>query len=727
VATPSGGATVSATVTNPGTGTARFDMEILGPLAQWACFESSGSCTPTARRFLNSGGSVTIPVVLSGLPSLARQTAVLAVQATASDGSSNPVITGVGHALVEVAGERGIGLEVAPTTITDDTLAPLPFQLGITNTGNLCDERYTMTFTSEPAGVVVTPETTSFVVPGGRSALVGAHAAAPAFGTYTLRVRVETDAANPLCPSAPSQGAEAELTLILSGDETAPVADAGANQQASVGVAVGLDGTQSYDPDGGSLSYVWSFESKPAGSALTNADIVGASTAQPSFTPDVPGAFVLALDVSDGALNDRDTTTVTAVAGPVADAGPDQQVLTGDLVQLDGSGSFDPDAGPGALANQWTFRAVPAGSALNDSDITDPDRATASFTPDVTGRFVIGLAVSDGDRTSTAATEVRAGAQNVPPVADAGDDVTSTPGGATVLDGGRSEDADQAPAPLGFAWRLVALPAGSALASSDLRDADTAAPSFTPDVAGTFVLRVVVSDGLDTDADNVAVRVGRGTGLEPAGDVFVRRADNHTNEGASIHLVVRGNSSRVLIRFDQNEIAAELGGRELLSAHLELQIEGPRPSGWGGAGGSLRVHRMTEPWSEGDGFYYRARPARNRTRGSGPGATWWCATDVAIEDRLRDCGGSDWWMRSTPRSNPQGIENPWLATPTDEVTIENRQTGTVLLDVTADVGAFLAGAPNHGWVVLKGPLGGGNLWLSSKEGLVPPKLVITAR
>ncbi|MDG2304457.1 MAG: hypothetical protein P8R42_07330 [Candidatus Binatia bacterium] len=57
--------------------------------------------------------------------------------------------------------------------------------------------------------------------------------------------------------------------------------------------------------------------------------------------------------------------------------------------------------------------------------------------------------------------------------------------------------------------------------------------------------------------------------------------------------------------------------------------------------------------------------------------------------------------------------------------IRNRQTGKVVFDVTADVAAFLSGTPNHGWAVLKEPKSGpATLWLDSREGPMPPRLVI---
>ncbi|MDF1567531.1 MAG: PKD domain-containing protein [Spirochaetaceae bacterium] len=52
---------------------------------------------------------------------------------------------------------------------------------------------------------------------------------------------------------------------------------------------------------------------------------------------------------------------------PVADAGIDQNIPTGNIVNLDGSGSLDPDLDP--LAYLWTFTMVPGGSILTGADV----------------------------------------------------------------------------------------------------------------------------------------------------------------------------------------------------------------------------------------------------------------------------------------------------------------------------------------------------------------------
>ena len=68
---------------------------------------------------------------------------------------------------------------------------------------------------------------------------------------------------------------------------------------------------------------------------------------------------------------------------PVADAGPDQDdVTTGDEVTLDGSGSFDPDTGPGILTYAWTLDSVPAGSPAT---LANADTVSPTFTADLGG------------------------------------------------------------------------------------------------------------------------------------------------------------------------------------------------------------------------------------------------------------------------------------------------------------------------------------------------------
>lgn len=80
---------------------------------------------------------------------------------------------------------------------------------------------------------------------------------------------------------------------------------------------------------------------------------------------------------------------------PTAAAGGYQTALAGGQVELDGSGSSDPDGDP--IAYHWSFVSFPDGAGPALSDPTDPMPA---FTADRAGLYVIELSVDDGTYTS---------------------------------------------------------------------------------------------------------------------------------------------------------------------------------------------------------------------------------------------------------------------------------------------------------------------------------------
>lgn len=62
-------------------------------------------------------------------------------------------------------------------------------------------------------------------------------------------------------------------------------------------------------------TFAWTVTTVPTGSAITTASLTGASTATPSFTPDVVGDFVLTLTASASGASATKTATVHAVPG----------------------------------------------------------------------------------------------------------------------------------------------------------------------------------------------------------------------------------------------------------------------------------------------------------------------------------------------------------------------------------------------------------------------------
>ncbi len=106
-----------------------------------------------------------------------------------------------------------------------------------------------------------------------------------------------------------------KIRVIASSDNLLPIADAGSDQISEPGALLRLDGSASIDPDNSPhpLAYSWRLLSLPEGSTLTDLDLVTAGIPKlVDFTPDVPGVYVVALDVSDGLASDTDVVVVTA-------------------------------------------------------------------------------------------------------------------------------------------------------------------------------------------------------------------------------------------------------------------------------------------------------------------------------------------------------------------------------------------------------------------------------
>ena len=85
---------------------------------------------------------------------------------------------------------------------------------------------------------------------------------------------------------------------------------------------------------------------------------------------------------------------------PTVNAGPDQTIKLGTVVTLSGS-STTIDSQPNYL---WQFISVPTGSSAT---LTDPTTLTPSFSPDLTGLYVVSLSL-EGAQTDSVTIEVEA-------------------------------------------------------------------------------------------------------------------------------------------------------------------------------------------------------------------------------------------------------------------------------------------------------------------------------
>jgi hypothetical protein len=274
-----------------------------------------------------------------------------------------------------------------------------------------------------------------------------------------------------------------------------PTSNAGPNQTVAVGALVQLDASKSSDLDGDTLTFSWALTSAPPGS---KAQLSGASAAKATFRPDVAGTYVAVVSVGDGLFWSEAHTNIIAISAnppPTANAGSNQTVATGSVVQLDGSSSSDLDGDK--LAYTWSLMVTPAGSkaSLSNTGIANP-----TFTADAPGTYVAQLAVSDG--TSTASAQVTITANSIP-VANAGPNQTVATGVTVQLDGSKSSDTDGDK--LTYSWSLASVPSGSkaTLASSTMVN-----PTFVADVTGNYIAQLTVSDGIFSNVSTVSVAAG---------------------------------------------------------------------------------------------------------------------------------------------------------------------------------------------------------------------------
>ena len=220
-----------------------------------------------------------------------------------------------------------------------------------------------------------------------------------------------------------------------------PNADAGPDQTVDESTQVVLNGSNSTDPDNDIESYLRT-QTSGVSVVLSDSGSIQPSFASPDVGPDGT-SLVFQLTVTDSqGLQSQDSCIVNVTwenESPVADAGEEQEVYEGTVVTLDGSGSSDSD--DGIVSYQWVQTA---GTAVV---ISNPGTVQASFaSPDVGpdgASLVFQLTVFDnGGLKSQDTCIVNVTWENVPPVADAGEEQEVYEGATIVLDASASYDVD---------------------------------------------------------------------------------------------------------------------------------------------------------------------------------------------------------------------------------------------------------------------------------------------
>ena len=289
----------------------------------------------------------------------------------------------------------------------------------------------------------------------------------------------------------------------------APVANAGVTQNISLGYANGiaskvvfLNGTNSSDANGDTITFKWFLTQKPAGSL---AELSSVTEPNPTFTADVAGIYKVSLIVNDGKLDSETPSVVTISASidnsaPVANAGVKQFVIFGASRTVTLDGTYSSDADSDQITYKWILMQKPSGSA---AALTGATTSRPTFIADLAGDYVAQLIVNDGKVDSAPGSViVNAAAANVQPVANAGTDQNPTVNTLVTLDGTNSTDANFDT--LTYKWDWIAYPSTTAptLASTSPK------PTFTPTTAGTYVLTLTVNDGkLSSTAEPISITV----------------------------------------------------------------------------------------------------------------------------------------------------------------------------------------------------------------------------
>lgn len=406
--------------------------------------------------------------------------------------------------------------------------------------------------------------------PGSKAQLLGAATASPSFipdlsGTYSLQVAA-TDAEGHVGVSAPapivitSCGSIAPSVTL---SQKVPTSAPSVNQPVSLKGTPTLGNSACVSTESVS-AWSWWFQQLPAGS---KAQLNGASGAQPTFTPDVPGTYVIGASATSslgmtGLATPKIVTTngscgikppsftsltatsswnLTGAAQTFVDtfvnatgsAGPSGSATTfqlGQPIALVLTASDQNTTASCGSANlplasiAYKLVSVPAGSNAQILAGTQ----TASFIPDQPGTYVISATALDaeGNSASTGAltlTSVGTCGTGVPSLAlsTAGCLLAATVGvpqvfsvSATAPASGCAlvlTDADAGtckPATYAYQWQLTQLPPGS---NAFLGGAQTAAPSLVPDVATTsttsYAVALTLTDSLGHRATSPAIAV----------------------------------------------------------------------------------------------------------------------------------------------------------------------------------------------------------------------------
>ena len=328
-----------------------------------------------------------------------------------------------------------------------------------------------------------------------------------------------------------SKSSDANVTISITYNSP-PSANAGADQEVDEGDTVQLDASASSDleDEDSSLAYSWQ-QVDSSGYSIT---LSNPTTATPSFTvPEVAAdtdlIFQLTVTDSLGKSSDANATiSITYNNPPTADAGNGAIVDENQFIELDGSGSSDPEGG--SLDYLWQ-QVDDSGFTitLSDDEIAQPTFTTPYV--ETTTDLSFQLTVTDAGSKSSSDTISFRVLYNHPPNANAGGNQSVNEGASVQLSGSASSDLEDEDTSLAYSWQQV----DSSGYTITLSDSSSAQPTFTtPEVAADtdLIFRLTVTDSLGKSSDaNVTITV-----IYNSPPTANAGADQEVNEGATVQL-----------------------------------------------------------------------------------------------------------------------------------------------------------------------------------------------
>ncbi len=375
-------------------------------------------------------------------------------------------------------------------------------------------------------------------------------------GTYVLR----------LTGSDTQLSTSDDITITVNPQNQPPSVNAGADQTISLPNAAQLNGTATDDglPTGSTLSISWS---KVSGPGTVTFGSPNASVTSASFS--VAGTYTLRLTANDSQLSTSDDVVVTVNPqnqAPTVDAGPDQTISLPNAANLNGSASDDGYPSGSSLTTTWSKVSGPGTATFGNPNVTV---TSVSFSQN--GTYVLRLTASDTQLSASDDITITVNPQNQAPTVNAGADQTITFPNTASLNGSASDDGYPSGGSLTTTWSKVSGPGGATFVNPNVT---VTSVSFSQ--AGTYVLRLTVSDTELSASDEVTILVSLAVNQPPSVDAGADQTVSLPNKNVGFFLNemaafnVAAGTPPVVVDFDNIAPGTDITGATLSGMTFDL-------------------------------------------------------------------------------------------------------------------------------------------------------------